>query len=152
MRKRTFVTIVSVLLILIFVTVGRVASQQSEENIHSVVSPTPNISPVVTPTPSTQEIIGEVEGVGQTVDYKNATMIRVDGQSIYVTGTTRITDPSDRDVDKNTLVQGIAVIATGTPVEGGIEADRIIVVTLEDTIVPTNTPLTPTISPGQAEL
>lgn len=138
MRKRTFVTSVSVLIVLIFAMVGKVSSQQNEVKFTEFTTPTPvPISPTVTPTPAKQEVAGELEEIGDKVAYKNATLMKVNGTSVYITDATHIVDPDNQELTQENLQKGVAVIVDGVPAGGGIEAERIIVVMVGNT---TSTP------------
>jgi hypothetical protein len=82
---------------------------------------------VSTPTPAATQVIGTIEEIGEKVEYKNATVVRVNGQVVYFSDQTRVVDFAANDVDRETLVAGMAVVAEGNPVEGGLDATQITV-------------------------
>ena len=125
MNRSSFTLIVSVLLFLIVITIGYISSFQYDVEGTEEPQPTPKI---MSPTPVATQVVGTIDEIGGQVGYKNATLLLVNNQPVYLTAETRVVDSNSLGIDKKALAVRQVVVVEGIPAEGGLEATKIIVV------------------------
>lgn len=153
MKKLNLLLIAAAFLLILLVIAGFIISTGSTQD--QIATPTPaeivQEEPMPSPTrviDETIDLTGRITDIIGPVGYKDSLAIQVGNTNIYVTDETEIVNQENNPISTTAIRQGVTVAIIGTPVEGGIEAQRVIITS---TISPTRTASpTPTNSPTPA--
>lgn len=148
MNRGLIAALIAGIILIIGLVLYSLSAQQNNTDQTSFPSPTaiqntPAASPSAIISPTIQaQITGVVSEVVGPVAYKNSTLIRLDTTNVYVTSNTVITNSAGNVLNRSIIREGTRLIISGTPAEGGLEATRITVLSIQPTTTPTRIPTT----------